>query len=798
MMGDSWRSGFDNLIFGSPQWVWPALVIGLVLAGVVIWNYATARVFTSLRLAAVLLKLAAIGLLLICLVEPLQSGTRPRAHANVLPILVDNSQSMQVTATGASQSRGQAVAKLLDDNASWKVRLAQTFDVRTYAFDTRLEKIDSPDQLSMDGHVTSLATSLQSLSERFAGRPVGGVILMTDGNLTDPPPADFDWSTLGFPIYPVLPPEDGSIQDLRIADISVRQTDFESAPMTIRVLVDSEGLTGQSAAVQLRDMSTGKLVEEQAIDKLGTDQTHEITFRFRPEESGVQFYRVTVLTAADREWFETPLGQEASSSSGEATLANNHRLVAVDRAQGPYRILYVAGRPNWEFKFIRRALASDAEIQLVGLIRIADKEPKFSFRDRGVNTTNPLFAGLGEDEEDVAQQYDEPVILRLGVNESEELSDGFPKSAEELFGYHAIILDDVEASFFSQDQMLLLRRFVSTRGGGLLMLGGQESFADEDFANTPLGELAPVYAPRKSTPAPRGPFQLELTREGWLQPWTRLRDNELDEGQRLHQMPPFTTLNRLGDVKPGASTLAIARNAHDESFAALVMQRFGRGRTAAITIADLWRWPMRRKDESRDDPEQAWRQIAHWLVGEVPRRVEVRIQTPLDPSQGVSITVDVRDELFLPLDNAKVDLEITPLDGKPFTIAARAEGDVSGIYTATYWSRDPNGYHVAAKVTAADGSEVGSATAGWTAQPSLAEFRDLRTNRDLLEQIARQTGGEVVRDDRLDAFADDLPQRKVPITETWVYPIWHRAWVMMLAMACLCGEWGLRRWKGLA
>ena len=75
-----------------------------------------------------------------------------------------------------------------------------------------------------------------------------------------------------------------------------------------------------------------------------------------------------------------------------------------------------------------------------------------------MNTSNPLFAGLGKDEEDVAQQYDEPVILRLGVKESDELSDGFPKSAEELFAYHAVILDDVETSFFSQDQMLLLRR----------------------------------------------------------------------------------------------------------------------------------------------------------------------------------------------------------------------------------------------------------------------------------------------------------------------------------------------------
>ena len=798
LSGDRGDSIAGELILGSPHWALPGALIGVLLAAIVIWNYATGHAAGPLRLLAAILKLAAIVLVILCLVEPLQTGTRPRPHANVLPVLVDNSQSMQVKSIGSKQTRGQTVAKLADDEATWKVRLGQTFDVRTYAFDTRLQKIDSSEKLTMDGYVSSLAGSLNSLKERFGNRPVGGVVLMTDGNLTDPPSGDFDWSQLGFPVYPVLPAEDSEVRDLRIADVSVRQTDFESAPMTIRVTTRSEGMDGQDVLVQLRDLATGRLVEEKIAALSADGKEGETTFRFRPEESGVRFYSVAVMTEGDKKVFEGSPENDSTSPAGEATLVNNRRVVTVHRDRGPYRILYVAGRPNWEFKFIRRALTSDAEIELVGLLRIADKEPKFSFRDRGVNTSNPLFAGLGKDEEDVAQQYDEPVIIRLGVKASDELSEGFPKSAEELFGYHAVILDDVETSFFSQDQMLFLRRFVSTRGGGLLMLGGQESFADQDFASSPLGELSPVYAPRQATPSSRGPFRMRLTREGLLQPWLRLRDNDLDERKRTDQMSPFQTLNRIGGIKPGASALARVETADDESAVALVAQRFGRGRSAAITIADFWRWSMRRDEQNRDDPAQAWRQLTHWLVGEVPRRVETRVQTPQDPSKPVTITVTARDEMYLPLDNAKVDLQIRPLSGESFTIGARSEGQTSGVYTATYWSREPGGYHVTAKVSDADGSEVGYASAGWSAQASLAEFRDLGVNRSLLEKIAKQTGGEVIRDDRLGEFAEDLPNRKVPVTETWVYPIWHRPWVMMLAMACLCCEWGLRRWKGLA
>jgi len=796
-----------QLLWGAPGWIIPAALILLALASLVIWNYAPRGVVAPVRVIAGLLKLTAIVLLAICLLQPLRSGTRPRPNANVLPILVDNSQSMRLKPTGSNrtsddQTRGERVAALLGEDASWRTRLAQTFDVRTFAFDARLEAIDKPQDLPMDGYVSSLFGSLQNLSERFADRPVGGVLLFTDGNMTDEPAADFDWSQLGFPIYAVLPENDEDVRDLRIANVSVQQTDFESAPLTVRVLVDAVAMDAAKAVVQLRDAKTNRVVEEQTVTTGADGEAKEVRFRFRPESNGVQFFRVNVFRETDRGWFEQPdqsTGEtSALSESNEATLVNNRRIVAVNRASGPYRVLYVAGRPNWEFKFIRRALQEDAEVQLVGLLRIANKEPKFSFRDRGVNETNPLFAGLGSDAEDAAAQYDEPVMLRLGVKESEELSDGFPESADELFAYHGVILDDIDSEFFTQDQMLLLRRFVGTRGGGLLMLGGQEMFADTSFADTPLGELSPVYMARGTTRGRSGAFRMAFTREGMLQPWIRLRDNESDELKRMETMPPFTTLNSVGDVKPGATALATVQSEDGQTAPALVAHRFGKGRVAAIPVGDLWRWSMRRDDRDRDDPAQAWRQTTHWLVNEVPKRAEVRVETSRDPSQPVKIVATARDEDYLPMDNANVELEISPLGGEPFTIAARADDQAAGEYTATYWSREPGGYLVTAKMLAADGSPIGTATVGWTAQPDAAEFRDLPINRALLEKMTRQSGGELIRDDQLIQFADDLPNKNVPVTETWVYPIWHHPWVMLTAMLCLCCEWGLRRWKGLA
>ena len=77
--------------------------------------------------------------------------------------------------------------------------------------------------------------------------------------------------------------------------------------------------------------------------------------------------------------------------TSEQTLANNSRLVVVDQGGGPYRVLYVSGRPNWEFKFLRRAIAEDEQVQLVGLLRIARRQPKFDFQaTRAPGRTRPL------------------------------------------------------------------------------------------------------------------------------------------------------------------------------------------------------------------------------------------------------------------------------------------------------------------------------------------------------------------------------------------------------------------------
>src|SRR5438874_11068308 len=138
--------------------------------------------------------------------------------------------------------------------------------------------------------------------------------------------------------------------------------------------------------------------------------------------------------------------------------------------------------------------------------------------------------------------------------------------------------------------MTLLQKFVSERGGGFLMLGGAESFHQGKYARTTVGDMLPVYVDQLTDSGPATDLHLSLTREGWVQPWARLRDNESAEKTRLDSMPAFQILNPVRGIKPGASPIATVADSRGNSYPALVVQRFGRGRTGALVIGDLWRW----------------------------------------------------------------------------------------------------------------------------------------------------------------------------------------------------------------
>jgi len=782
----------SSLTISGWNWLWPAAALAVAVAVALAWSYRASGA-SPLRWACLALKLAAVAALALCLLEPLWLSQRARPGANLFAVVADNSQGLQIRDRGETRTRGEQLRELLDPRgAGWQSALAENFELRRYLFDARVQATVDFHELAFDGRATALGSALKTLAGRFQGRPLAGVLLLTDGNATDLAGAPPDLKGLP-PVYPVVLGKQEPVHDIAVQQVRVSQSAFEDAPVSIQADVTASGYRGRPVVAQLLDQA-GATVQEQTAAARGDGEPVAFRFQLKPTQPGLSFYQVRVATR----------GTALAAAEEEATMANNSRVLTVDRGQGPFRVLYVSGRPNWEFKFLNRAVEEDPQVQLVALIRVAKREPKFDFRGRAGESSNPLFRGFGNQSPEEVQRYDQPVLVRLNTRDEIELRAGFPRTPEDLYGYHAVIVDDLEAEFFAPEQALLLQKFVSERGGGLLMLGGMEGFHEGNYSRTPIGDLLPVYLDREeNAPATAGSVHVQLSREGFLQPWARLRDNEGDERARLDAMPALEIVNRVRGLKPGASVIATGRDDKGAEVPLLAVQRFGRGRSAAFMAGDVWRWGMK-DTAARADMDKAWRQMMRWLVADVPNRVDC-ITEPIaaDANGAVRVQVRVRNEKFQPVDDASVTIDVQPValggaaPAAPIKLEAEPALTEPGLYQATYVPRQTGGYRAVAKVKGNAGTDLGRAEAGWSTDLAAEEFRSLTPNIALLEDIARRTGGEVIAAADLEKFARRLPQLRAPVMEAWARPAWHTPAMLAFAFACLLGEWGLRRWKGM-
>ena len=289
-----------------------------------------------------------------------------------------------------------------------------------------------------------------------------------------------------------------------------------------------------------------------------------------------------------------------------------------------------------------------------------------------------------------------------------------------------------------------------------------------------------------------------------MQPWARVRSTESEEQTRLGALPPFAVLNTVSGIKPGASVVATVTDAAGTQHPALVTQRFGNGRTGAMLIGDFWR-SGRRSEQQSLDQEKAWRQIARWLVTDAPEQITLAAAPDPQAAGSIRVAVRVKTREFKPMDSASVKVLIRKVAGEIATnqlnnveLTAEPVPTEPGLFTASYVQHGSGGYFAEALVHDEQGVELGRAKAGWVSEPAADEFRSLSPNRALLEQIAKQTGGQVIERGELDSFVKKLPAKTAPIMESWSRPLWHTPWVFLLALGCFIGEWALRRRKGMA
>lgn len=802
------------MIEWSTEQIIPLIIVGVIGVFVLLWSYLRRSPQTmngGKRFTAFCLKICGLALLISYLLEPRQVKSKVSPGENSFVVLYDNSASMNLVDVPGADPRGESLREIVSqayqsDGSGWKNQLEKWFQVRDYTLGDRLESADAVLNPDFSGSASPLLTSLEQIQSRFRNRYLAGVLLFSDGSATD---SDLEnsipWGEFP-PVYTVPLGKDPETGDISIQKTYVSQTVFENAPVNLKVDGKVYGnFNAPSIQVDLVD-ADGVVIDSKLISEFSPNNSWVARFSFEPDPALAPFYHVR----AYREGLEDPsiiYNTEGTGPEDESTYWNNVALFAVNAPEGPFRILYVSGRPNWEFKFMNRSISEDPALRLSALIRVAKREPKFEFRGRGGSSANPLFQGLNDPAMEETRRYDEPVLTRINVLSEDELKDGFPKFKEDLYQYHALILDDVEAEFFTRDQLYLIRDFVSRRGGGFLMLGGQESFSKGGYAGTPVEDVLPFYLNLTGSRDPgarQGSTSWVFTEAGWQEAWSRTQETQDEEKAWLKFSPEWDSFNRVGRAKPGASLLAELVDEAGNRFPALAVQNYGAGKSAALTMARFWRTQFRTPVED-DGFEKRWRQMARWLTVDAPSRLQTDVVT--DHDSGISgmqrVSSKVFSKEFEPEAGSQVSVMVTEYhfqNGRFKRDPERSnwrlpsyQGEVSHEKIARYLPRAAGGSVVETIAMDSNGIEIDRQQDSQTSSALTEELNQLEPNHELLKRLSNKTGGALIASSDLEKWAAELESIPAPKSISYSVPLWHGPWPLLAALFCFIAEWGIRR-----
>ncbi|MBC8127018.1 MAG: hypothetical protein H8M99_07730 [Gloeobacteraceae cyanobacterium ES-bin-144] len=318
-----------------------------------------------------------------------------------------------------------------------------------------------------------------------------------------------------------------------------------------------------------------------------------------------------------------------------------------------------------------------------------------------------------------------------------------------------------------------------------------ESLDAGGYNGTPVGDMLPVYLEPGTPQGIAVAGRYDLTREGRLEPWARLRLTEEAEALRLHSMPDFLSIHRLSGIRPGAMEIGKFETAEGTN-PALAVRRYGRGRTAVLAIADYWCWGMK-NPESRRDMDKSWRQMLRWLLADVPRPLALKTEINSALSSGHLITAELLGNDFQPRESGSVGLRVQRPDGTWSRVSLQPNPTKAGKLEANYIATPPGAY--LAEATTDKPTLV--ARAGWVVNATQDEYLAIQPDMPTMNNLATTTGGRVISPSGLDAFVASLENLPLPITETRSQPLWNNAYWMLAALTFFIGEWSLRRWKNL-
>ena len=782
--------------YSSPWWI---AAFGLaIVAAITIFTYSRTDKPLSRRWRSTLivLRTVSIGLILICLLEPVLIA-REEVHrkANLL-VLIDDSQSMSLADAGNSKLPPLEKGKLGEDESdsfsflevgdptnvisrinsvkeafthrenSPMANLADRFNIQLYQFSSNCTRVDELN-LTAEGTLTDIGEAISKAVGEWRGQLTAGIILVTDGgNNSGKSPVEIA-QQIDMPIYTVGVGSTQMARDIQVAKVEVTPIAYANHLLPVRAIINSSGYDGREVQVSLMQgegQTQGSPLLDSVFLTLDSQNGEQmVDLQLKPQQEGTFNFSVTVPVAPE-----------------ELTDQNNVYPFFIKVVKTKLNVLYIDGRPRWEYAFLKRALQRDPNVESTCLaVAGADTRPQF------------------------------------------------PTTRRELFPYDVLILGDIKPSFFSSGQLSMIDDFVSDRGGSVIFLAGRHSLgslgrADLEgfpgFGESVLQGMLPMEVGPGGARQVKGAFNPVLTQEGLRHPITRLSDDQVENAAIWRDLPVLTQFYAGTGIKLGATALAEHVGAGFRARPVIVSQRYGKGIVLMITSDSLWRWAFGAYAFGGDDSHyrRFWSGTIRWLASIRTEADRVNIETDKGSyhrDEKVRVTVYVYDESYAPVSDAQLKVEMQMPDpasdsfsflevGDPTFEKRRFSSDLkftsngSGRYSTEFIPARDGHYKINVEAHHAGGL-LGRSSAEFTVQTTALEFQNPQLKEAYLKNLADISDGSYhhLRDiSDLPSSIRELSDIHVSIRERG---LWDNGIVLMIAVALLGAEWLLRKRKGL-
>jgi uncharacterized membrane protein len=693
-----------------------------------------------------------VAILLVLLWQPAITIAELKPQQNIIAVLVDDSRSMAISEDGSTR-QAQAVKALQNGVLT---SLNRSFQTRLYRVDSVPARIDKLEDLQPNASSTRIGDSLKQLSEETSDLPVGAVVLLSDGDDNTggvSPDAISALRARHIPVHTVGFGRERAGHDVELDDVVVAPRALADSRLAAKVTLHQRGYAGAKINLTIRDVTGhAKILASRSIT-LGADGNLQTeTLMFDVGGAGAKTLQIA-----------------AAPLAGEENTANNTLTRLVNVGSEPRRILYIESEPRWEYKFIRQAEEDDRMVQIASIVRTSENK-----------------------------------YYRQGIADPKELAEGFPSRPEDLFIYQGIIIGSVEAGYFSRNQQELIRQFVDRRGGGLLLLGGQFSLADGGWNASNLTDLLPTTLPTQTgtfhrEADPRNGTThttAELAPAGVDSIITRLVDDPAANAAKWKNLPYLMDYEDPGTPKPGAAVLANMITPEGRKLPLLITESFGHGRTAIMATGGSWRWQMSSPlgDTAHD---LFWQQLLRWLVADTRGHVAASIPAQMLLDNGaVALTAEVRDQQYNPAPDARVEAHILGPSGVSALVEMSPVPDNPGQFQAA-WSAPKTGVYLTEVTAQRAGKELGRDVLTFQRMDGVAENFHTEQNRELLEHLAAQTGGQYWKPADLGKLAANIPFSEAGVTTRETKELWNLPLVFLILLLLRFSEWWLRRKWGI-